>query len=263
MARFDRYVAGQFSWVDLMSPDPAASAAFYGSLLGWQHTATKDDTGGAYTMFELYGQPVAGMGTMPEELRAAGVPPSWSSYVTVENADAMAAKARDLGAELQMPVIDIVQAGELVGRMTVLGDPEGARLSLWQPGRHPGAGVTNEPGTFGWNELCSKDVPGAKRFYADLFGWEFEPQGDDGYQEIRAGGRANGGILPWRPDMGDMPAFWSVYFAVEDCDAAVKQLQELGGALHMGPVDIDPGRFAVVSDDQGAMFNLMKIANPD
>ncbi len=265
MARFDRYAPGQFSWVDLMSKDPAASKAFYGALFGWTGADDRDDQGGAYTMFQLAGQDVAGMGVMSDEMKATGMPAVWSSYVTVEDCDATAAYARDLGGELQMPVIDIEVGGNLVGRMTVVIDPEGARISLWQPGSHAGSAIANEPGSFAWNELITRDVEAAKRFYEPLFGWKIAPAegAEGGYQEIQVGGRINGGILPWQPEMGDMPPAWAVYFAVRDCDETVKQAQELGGQLLVPPVDIAPGRFAVVADPQFAVFNVMAIHEPD
>ncbi|HWW53480.1 MAG TPA: hypothetical protein VNY84_06920, partial [Acidimicrobiales bacterium] len=57
----------------------------------------------------------------------------------------------------------------------------------------------------------------------------------------------------------DMPPLWGVYFAVADADATAAKAQELGGALFMGPTDIEPGRFAVLADDQGVMFNVLAL----
>ncbi|MCP5059998.1 MAG: VOC family protein, partial [bacterium] len=170
-----------------------------------------------------------------------------------------------LGGELQMPVIDIEVGGELVGRMTVLADPEGARISLWQPGRHAGAAIANEPGTFAWNELMTRDVDGARRFYGQLFGWDVAPidGAENGYQEIRVGGRSNGGMLPWHAEIGEMPAAWSVYFAVRDCDEAVLKIRELGGNQIVPPTEVGAGRFAVVADPQGAVFNVMAMNTAD
>ena len=264
MARFDRYEPGQFSWVDLMTPDVDAAARFYGALFGWTADTGEDDEGGRYTMFRLGDAEVAGMGAMPDEMAQAGVPPHWNSYVTVEDADATAARAQQLGAQLQMPVLDLHAGGELVGRMTVLSDPSGAALSIWQPGRHRGSALANVPGTFCWNELCARDVDGSVKFYQELFGWTVGAgDAENGYREIRVGDRLNGGILPWRPEMGDIPPYWSTYFAVEDCDAAVAKLRELGGTAHMGPVDVEAGRFAVVADPQGAVFQVRLVRNPD
>jgi predicted enzyme related to lactoylglutathione lyase len=48
-----------------------------------------------------------------------------------------------------------------------------------------------------------------------------------------------------------------VYFGVADADAAAGEVTRLGGTVQMPPMDIEPGRFAVVSDPAGAVFNVM------
>jgi predicted enzyme related to lactoylglutathione lyase len=55
----------------------------------------------------------------------------------------------------------------------------------------------------------------------------------------------------------EVPPHWNVYFIVDDTDKAVEQIKSLGGELVLGPMDIEPGRFAVVGDDQGAHFNVI------
>ena len=60
-----------------------------------------------------------------------------------------------------------------------------------------------------------------------------------------------------------MPPHWLPYFAVDDCDAAMAKVQELGGQVHMGPMDIEPGRFAVVADPEGASFAIIALAPMD
>ena len=264
MARFERYSPGQFSWIDLLTPSVPDSLRFYESLFGWTHDAARADEGGEYSMLRLANLDVAGMGAMPDEMKQAGVPPFWSSYVTVQDADATASRAQELGATLQMPVVEIRTDGDLVGRMTALVDPEGARVSVWQPGRHHGSAVANEPGSFCWNELCTRNIDSAADFYQALFGWNVLPgDAENGYRAIQVGERLNGGMLPWQPQMGDMPPNWSVYFTVSDCDETAGRVQELGGQLLHGPVDIEPGRFAVVADPLGAVFNVMYVKNPD
>jgi predicted enzyme related to lactoylglutathione lyase len=52
---------------------------------------------------------------------------------------------------------------------------------------------------------------------------------------------------------------WTVYFAVDDADATVAKVTELGGSVMRPPMDIEPGRFAVVADPYGAAFNVMKL----
>ena len=53
------------------------------------------------------------------------------------------------------------------------------------------------------------------------------------------------------------------YISVADCDAAVARFEELGGRAIMEAVDIEVGRFCVVSDPQGAFLTLTKILNPE
>ena len=59
----------------------------------------------------------------------------------------------------------------------------------------------------------------------------------------------------------EVPAYWGVYFAVDDADAAVQRIGELGGDIMVPPRDIEPGRFAIATDPGGAMFSVIK-SNP-
>ena len=97
MARPEKYSHGQFSWVDLMTPDAGAAKAFYGALFGWSHLDLATDQGGVYTQFKSQDLPVAGLGEMGEEMKAGGTPAFWNNYVTVDDADAIAATAEELG----------------------------------------------------------------------------------------------------------------------------------------------------------------------
>ena len=55
----------------------------------------------------------------------------------------------------------------------------------------------------------------------------------------------------------DMPNHWMVYFAVDDCDAAVAKVEALDGEVMMPPNEVPPGTFAVVKDPQGAVFSII------
>src|SRR5436305_1325414 len=128
---------------------------------------------------------------------------------------------------------------------------------------------SHAPGTFCWPELAATDQKGAVAFYRALFGWDVNdlPLGPaERYSmfQLRGltnGGRPQGGIMAVRPGMGDMPLAWTPYFAVDDCDATVKKATQLGGHVFMKPTDIpNVGRFAVLADPQGAVFDIIKIA---
>ena len=261
MATMNRYDHGQFSWVDLMAPDTKAATDFYTSLFGWTYLDFPTDQGGVYTQFKSRDLPVAGLGQLPDDMKATGIPGFWTSYVTVDDADAVAATATELGGTITMPVMDVMTAG----RMAFLADLEGAHFAIWQPGEHAGAGLVNEPVSFAWNELLTKDLDAAKAFYSALFGWEITADNNDGieYYAINNAGRLNAGILPWSSQMGEVPPNWGVYFSVADCDGIVARIDELGGRLIVPPRDIEPGKFAVAADPSGAVFSVMHLHNPD
>jgi predicted enzyme related to lactoylglutathione lyase len=79
------------------------------------------------------------------------------------------------------------------------------------------------------------------------------------YYEISNNGTPQGGIMAITPQMGNMPAAWTPYFMVADVDASATKAKELGGRTFMGPQDIPTvGRFVVIGDPQGAVFDLFK-----
>ncbi|MEU9206456.1 VOC family protein [Streptomyces sp. NPDC048415] len=109
-----------------------------------------------------------------------------------------------------------------------------------------------------WTELATSDLEAAKRFYADLFGWrpETDPRQEaGGYTIAHLGDAAVAAISPLYQD--SQPVAWNVSFAVADADAAVRAVQDAGGTVVLGPMDVfDVGRFAVAFDPDGAAFQL-------
>lgn len=229
-----------------------AAKSFYGGLFGWAAEDTPVGDGAVYTMMRLDGKDVAAISAQPEQQRDAGVPPTWNSYVSVENADETAEKAARLGATVHAPPFDVMD----VGRMAVIQDPQGAYFLIWQPGRHFGATLVNAPGAFCWNELSSPDLDASKEFYGELFGWSMSPfeQSPEPYLVISNGGAGNGGIRELNPP--GMPPNWIVYFAVDDIDAGLAKVEELGGTKLAGPIDIGIAKVGVVQDPQGAAFAI-------
>ncbi len=252
---FERYDDGVPSWVDLGSPDLDKSRAFYGGLLGWECPEGPPEAGG-YSVCLLQGKTVAGLGPKMNP----DMPTVWMTYVNVDNADDTVAKVKANGGTVFAPLMDVMDAG----RMAIFADPLGAVIGLWQPGAHLGAQVANEPGALCWNELITTDLDASKAFYGAVFGWDAEDQGPPGgppaYTEWKLAGRSVGGMMRKSEDMpAEMPPNWGVYFAVADTDASVAKAQELGASLFMGPTDIEPGRFAVLADNVGAVFNLITL----
>ncbi|HEX6311520.1 MAG TPA: VOC family protein [Acidimicrobiia bacterium] len=253
MSERNGYPAGTPSWVDVTSPDLDESTRFYGGLFGWSAEVAGDPalTGG-YTMFTLRGRKVAGLGPLPEE----GAAPSWSTDVTVDDADRTIALAREHGAVVVSEATDVLDAG----RTATFVDPTGARLSVWQPRRHLGAELVNEPNTLCWNELATRDINTAKDFYRAVFGWFGDTNAFEGttYTEWKLGEHSVGGMIQIDEDWPDeIPSHWMVYFQVDDCDAAAERVEELGGKASVPPTDIPPGRFAVITDPHEAVFSII------
>jgi hypothetical protein len=257
MSERTSYAPGTPNWVDLGTPDPEAATAFYGPLFGWTFDPGEnpEETGG-YLSAMKDGRPAGGVMRLMQE----GQPPAWSSYLSVEDADAALAAVEANGGSVAVPAMDILD----IGRMGFFVDPTGAFCGVWQPKTFHGAGVVNEPGAFAWNELETRDPDAAKTFYGAVFGWTYEDHemGEMGtYTEWKLGDASVGGMANVTGRVPDeVPAHWMVYFGVEDADAAVDQIKASGGQVHFGPVDIPAGRFAMAADPWGAAFAVIKLA---
>ena len=151
------------------------------------------------------------------------------------------------------------------GHMAILADPTGAVFSVWQPKMHAGFGEVNVPGAYCWAELITSDLDAAKVFYKSVLGLTAKNSSDGtmDYVEFQLDGQSVGGLMA-TPDNApsDMPPSWGVYFAVADADQAVEKVSQLGGSTIVPPRDIAPGRFAVVTDNVGAVFNVIALAAP-
>lgn len=243
-----KHAPGTFSWVDLATSDGAGAKSFYGDLFGWSFEDHAVGEGSVYTMCKVQGDSVAAI----SETSTQG-PPRWNSYVTVESADETTATAKELGANVAMEPFDVFDNG----RMSVLMDPTGAALCVWEPRASIGAERVNDPGCLTWNELHTPDVDAALAFHTGLFGWgsdEMDTQGGPRYIIVKVGERSNGGIMD--AQQGEPPN-WLPYFVVEDRDSAVERTKGLGGQ-ELIRMDMPQGRIAAVTDPQGAPLALFE-----
>ncbi|HVV13408.1 VOC family protein [Amycolatopsis sp.] len=245
------YEPGTPCWVDLMTTDVEASAGFYRELFGWNVVDQGAEFGG-YRICDLGGKPVAGIGAAQ-----AGMPPAWLTYVAVQDADVATKAVTAAGGQVLAEPMEIPRRG----RMAVFADPAGAVFGVWEPRGFTGAALVNETGTLGWNELATRRTDTAGTFYHAVFGWEPAEQrmGEMSYTEWKLGGTSIGGMMAMDPAMpAEVPSYWSVYFIVDDADATVARATELGGGVVVPATDIPPGRFAVLTDPQGAAFSVIR-----
>jgi uncharacterized protein len=247
---------GRFTWYDLMTPDPAAAQQFYTQVVGWG-TQKWDNPAMPYTMWTSGDAPLGGIMPMGEAEKAQGVPPHWLPYVGVEDVDAAAAEAKELGGKVLYQPTDIPE----VGRFAVIQDPQGAVIAIFTPREGaPAPEGTPRPGQFSWHELTTTDYPAALDFYGRIFGWhktsEFDMGGMGLYQMYGQGEQTYGGMFNKTPDM-PVPPNWLCYIQVEDVDQAVARVTQLGGTVINGPMEVPGGdRIAQCFDPQGAAFAL-------
>ncbi|MBL3807118.1 VOC family protein [Streptomyces sp. BRB081] len=244
-------------WADLCTADPGTAARFYGSLLGWEVREVPGLDG--YRAFLSEGEAVGGLGP-----RRPGRRPSvWRPYFLAESpaageplADRVAlARGRVLGEPVEVPG---------VCRATLCTDGSGAVFGLWEPHGHQGFGRVNAPGSAAWLDLATTDPDGARGFYSEVFGWQARRASHGAglpYTEWSLGGRPFGGMtrITEAFPAGTAPR-WLVHLSVPDCDAAAARGARLGAGVLLPPTTVEPGRFSVLTDPQGAMFAVIALS---
>lgn len=254
MAERSGYEHGVFNWVDLCTGDTDAAKVFYSALFGWSFADDLKDGELVYSVGLKNERPVVGLLPQPAELSEMGVPYFWETYIKVDDVEAALAGVAEAGGTPMGPVVDVDSGA---GRFVVVSDPTGGVVMLWEPVNHNGAELVNEHGTVCWNELLTSDVDAAFGFYTRLLGWTPVSMGEGALRGIRQGEEIIGTVSPTPPGV---PSHWTVYFAVDDCDATVVQCVRLGGQVIVPAMDQPPGRMAQLADDQGAMFWVIDLS---
>jgi uncharacterized protein len=250
-------IRGRFIWHELLTTDTAAAAAFYPKAVPWR---TQPSSMPGYTIWMAGQTQVGGLMALPPE--AAGTPPHWLVYVGTPSVDATAEHAQRLGAKVVKPASDIPN----VGRFAVLSDPQGATFALYTPGGGQASGGPAQSagavGEFSWHELATTDVPGALRFYGELFGWTRGPGHDMGamgtYQIFERFGAQVGGM--YSAQGPSTAPSWLSYVRVADSGRAANAAKSAGGRLLHGPTEVPGGSWiAMLLDPQGGAFAVQEM----
>jgi predicted enzyme related to lactoylglutathione lyase len=265
MSERTEYAPGEFCWVDLATTDVDGALSFYGELLGVEGEPAPGDpeeTGG-YGFLTKNGKMVAGYGPTQSDDQ----PSAWHSYVSVEDADQTVQKATEAGGQVVFGPVDLPNES---GRMAVLQDPAGAFISINQQQQHPGAQLVNEPGTWTWSNLMTRDLGAAQDFYGKVFGWtathneEAPPNVLMWQVEGQRWPEGLGGLMGITEDLpAEMPSHWQVYFVVENADEAIASAEQAGARLGFGPLDVPVARLATLVDPQGAVVSILESRYPE
>ncbi len=253
----DAATFGAPNWVDLSTPDVAASTDFYTELLGWTMSRMATPMGD-YHVAKVGDHEVGGMMAQSPEME--GNPPVWTMFVYVRSIEDTLEKVEEAyGHVLQAP-FDIPGGAQV----SVISDTTGAMFALIAGGETPeGTYMSNEAGAVCWFELLTRDPEKAAGFYRDVFGWEAvtDTTGETEYTIFKLAGEDVAGMI-MMPDAvpAEAPAHWSVYFTVDDCAATVKMAEELGGKVLVPSTEVSIGKFAVLEDPHGASFDIMEFA---
>jgi predicted enzyme related to lactoylglutathione lyase len=249
---------GRFIWYELITTDPAGAETYYGDVVGWTSQAMLGP-GGDYTVLQADGNGVGGVMDIPPEAKAMGVPPNWTGYIAVDDADAAAEKVKTLGGSVMRPPQDIPD----IGRFAIVADPTGAVFAIMTPLPMDPPRPQVPRGTLGhcsWHELYAGELEKAFPFYAEMFGWKKDDAMDMGamgtYQLFSNQDGQIGGMMT-KP--ADFPApAWVYYFQVGDIDAAKARVEAGGGKALNGPMEVPGGDWIIQGQDpQGAMFAVV------
>jgi predicted enzyme related to lactoylglutathione lyase len=248
----DTVATGAPAWVDLTTSDVEGARRFYSELFGWTADEPNEEFGG-YFMFNHKGRPIAGGMSVQDP----GQPTTWSIYLTSDDAEKTLETAVAEGGQVVVPVMPVGDAGT----MAYLIDSTGAGIGVWQPKEFLGFVDYAEPNTPSWWELQTREHAKALAFYRSVFGWETEMMSDTDefrYAVQKVGDLQSAGVMDASAYLpADATPFWTVYFAVDDADAAVAKVRELGGRVKAEPQDTPYGRIAEVVDPSGAGFRIL------
>jgi predicted enzyme related to lactoylglutathione lyase len=234
--RIRGYPQGTPCWVELTSPDPAVSAAFYAVLFGWTPERS---------IFRLGDYAVAGLSR-----QRPGALPGWLVHIASDNLEATGRLVRAAGGAVLAPPVPVADDG----RSALFADPAGGVFAGWQRGRFSGAQVGNEPGTFCWCELRTGDADGARAFYGGVFGWEDRPGELEPFTyEWELNQRTVAGIV-----LDRIGPLWTVCFMVDDCETAAARSAGVGGRT-LALTDVSVGTYARLADPHGAVFSVVSL----
>ena len=274
----DGYVPGVPCWVDTTQPDPEGAAAFYGGLFGWEFSdAMPPGSPGRYLTARLHGGAVAAVGSGPEDGPAVA---AWNTYIWVQSAD----RGGLAGLECRRSRRDGPVRRHGCGPHGRVHRPGRGRLPSLGGQAAQGRSDRQRAGLVELQQPEHTRPRRAKSFYRDVFAWDtlglgggvemwrlagygdFLEQSDPGLRQRMADTAAApdgfedvvASLNPIADDQPEVPAHWSVTFAVDDADATAERAAALGGRVIVPPFDAPWVRMTVITDPQGATFTASK-----
>ncbi|MFV0128755.1 VOC family protein [Streptomyces sp. HMX112] len=241
-------------WADAMFTDVDGAKDFYGSVLGWTFGEARSEYGD-YTQAYADGKAVA---AVVPPMPGQDVPSAWCLYLASPDVAVTAGLVRDNGGEVLM---EPMRVGDF-GSMVLARDPGGVVFGVWQAGTHEGFEALAQPGAYCWAEICTREPEKSDVFFPAVFPYHVKRMdaGPVDFKVYDVGGDTVLGRMRMPEEFPpEVPPFINVHFTVDDCDAAVVRATERGGKVLFAPMSSPFGRFATLSDSQGAVFSVIDI----
>ena len=263
MPQYTNLSHGSPFWVDLASPDIAASMSFYANLFGWSYEeAPPDDVGGRrYAWAKIASGYPAGIASIGDEETASGAKSRWSVQLLVDDMNDVTKRVADFGGSV---IKNPAPVGEY-GIGAEVADPTGGRMNIWQAFQS-GHTIKHEHGSMQWCELMTPDPDAAAAFFRRLLHLHTDvmemPDGSSNYIVHTQDGpvmsiSALAGLSKELVARLGGPT-WIVYFNVDDVDAAVERAVQNCAELPDPSWDVPGiGRMAWIHDPHGAVLGLI------
>jgi predicted enzyme related to lactoylglutathione lyase len=241
---------GQALWLDLVTENGDAAAAFYHQLFGWEIV----ERPGRSSIIRHQGRDIAALFEIRDAIK--DTPESqWLVGIVAEDLEDAVASARSNGGTILRQITEVPDSG----RYAVIRDPQGALFVLGRPTRDFGG--PREPGFFVWAELWSDDLDASAAFYNKVLGYQRgsveRPNGS--YSVFETGGVPRTGLVATPSE--DVKPVWAPYLGVADVQAIVKRTPELGGRVVLEPSeDHGGGRVALIEDPSHAMIFVVQLS---
>ena len=259
MAREPAPRPGTVCWVDLLSSDPARSIAFYAALFRWGVRGAADAASG-YVTLEADGRPLAGLApNIPE----SGIPDTWTAYLACDDLEGAESAVTVAGGTVAVQALAVGPSAAL----SIVTDPGGAVVGLWDSLRHSGFGSPGRSAAPVWYELVTTEYDAALGFYRQVAGWSYRPldAGSVGNGSVRYSLclRGTATVAGVREEAvgraAGTPSHWQVFFGVDDVDATLDSVAALGGTVLQPARDTALDRRAMVADPTGARFLVASV----
>ena len=237
----------KFVWVDLSTFNVGQASRFYSKVFGWDWS----DSSAGYLLGSIAGEPNSGLYEMPDFFQKIRMPSFWMTYISVDDIQQVAKKARALGGRVE------IEEDSERGKIALIRDPAGADFTCYEGKELSSCHAPEISGHWSASQLMVSKLETVQPFYESLFKWHFVQDTDGRYFIKTASEHPIGSVLVADNSIKGDKEFWAVYFSVPNIQKAMDRIEEAGGQSG-GLFRINHERLALAYDDQGAAFFLQE-----